>query len=140
MVLDGAQELFAAWRKEYGPPLVFRRLWEQTGLVSIPNHLVAETKIEFGVTEAVFAMVLNRLMDPQSKIQVAEWAKEEVYEPRFESLQPQHYYRALDFLAERKAVIEEQLFLADTDLFSRSQTSCSLIPPPPTSKVAAKEG
>lgn len=120
VVLNGAQELFAAWSREYGPVLVFRRLWEKTGLASILEGFVTQTKIEFHVTEAVFAMVLNRLMDPQSKIQVAEWAREEVYEPRFESLQPHHYYRALDFLAERKASIEEQLFLADTDLFSRN--------------------
>jgi transposase len=120
VILNGAQELFAAWSREYGPVLVFRRLWEKTGLAFILDSLVSHTKIEFSVTEAIFAMVLNHLMDPQSKIQVAEWAREEVYEPRFESLQLHHYYRALDFLAERKAAIEEQLFLADTDLFSRT--------------------
>jgi len=118
-ILDGAQGLFADWSKEYGPPLIFRRLWEKVGLGSILANLVSQTKIEFNVAEAVFAMVLNRLMDPQSKIQVAEWAKEDVYEPRFESLQPHHYYRALDFLADHKSTIEEQLFLAGADLFNQ---------------------
>lgn len=120
VVLNGAQELFAAWSREYGPVMVFRRLWEKTGLAAILDNFVTQTKIEFSVSEAVFAMVLNRLMDPQSKIQVSQWAHEVVYEPRFASLKPHHYYRALDFLAERKGTIEEQLFLMDTDLFSRN--------------------
>ena len=118
VILDGAQELFAEWSKEYGPAMIFRRLWEKLGLESILRDLVKETKIEFDVAEAVFAMVLNRLTDPQSKIAVAEWAKEEVYEPRFESLRPHHYYRALDFLSGRKVTIEDQLFLSGRDLFN----------------------
>ncbi|NLI13550.1 MAG: IS1634 family transposase [Peptococcaceae bacterium] len=118
-ILDGAQELFATWSKEYGAPIVFRRLWEKIGLATILDDLVSHTRIEYKVSETVFAMVLNRLMDPQSKIQVAEWACEDVYEPRFESLQPHHYYRALDFLSERKKTIEEQLFLSENDLFNR---------------------
>jgi hypothetical protein len=31
-ILDGAQELFAAWSKEYGAPIVFRRLWKRLDL------------------------------------------------------------------------------------------------------------
>ncbi|MBV1740046.1 MAG: hypothetical protein KMY53_17925, partial [Desulfarculus sp.] len=29
VILDGAQELFAEWSKEYGPAMIFRRLWEK---------------------------------------------------------------------------------------------------------------
>lgn len=71
------------------------------------------------MVEAVYAMVLNRLIDPQSKVGVAEWAAREVYEPRFENLELHHYYRALDFLADYKERIEEALFLAGRDLFNQ---------------------
>jgi hypothetical protein len=141
VILNGAQELFAAWSREYGPVLVFRRLWEKTGLAFILDSLVSHTKIEFSVTEAIFAMVLNRLMDPQSKIQVAEWAREEVYEPRFESLQLHHYYRALDFLAERKAAQEKNSSFWRTPTFSAGPAGQAsfLTPPPPTSKAVVME-
>ncbi|MBO8129877.1 MAG: IS1634 family transposase [Peptococcaceae bacterium] len=118
-VLDQAQELFAHWSREYGPALIFRRLWETTGLALILEQAVAHTRIAFDVCEAVYAMVLNRLMDPASKVGVAEWAAKEVYEPRFSTLELHHYYRALDFLAGCKETIEEQLFLYGRDLFNQ---------------------
>ncbi len=62
-------------------------------------------------------MVLNRLIEPTSKLGVNDW-KDTVYRPQFESLQLHHFYRALDFLDENKDVIEEQLYYRHTDLFS----------------------
>ncbi|GAW92757.1 hypothetical protein DSY0689, partial [Calderihabitans maritimus] len=53
----------------------------------ILEKFCSESRVEFNVVEAVFAMVLNRLIDPQSKLRVSEWAQEDVYEPRFSDLQ-----------------------------------------------------
>ncbi|GAW92071.1 transposase, IS4 family, partial, partial [Calderihabitans maritimus] len=55
-----------------------------------------------------------------SKLRVSEWAQEDVYEPRFSDLQLHHYYRALDFLAQRKESLEEQLFFQGRDLFNQT--------------------
>ncbi|MFZ5898689.1 MAG: IS1634 family transposase [Bacillota bacterium] len=119
VVLDRAQELFAHWSREWGSALIFRRLWEKTGLGRILEDIAGQTRIAFDVVEAVYAMVLNRLLDPQSKVGVAEWAAKDVYEPRFETLELHHFYRALDFLAERKEAVEEQLFVHGRDLFNQ---------------------
>ena len=119
-VLQEARDLFAEWSKEYGPVLVFRRVWEKVGLAGILKRLCSESRVEFNVVEAVFAMVLNRLSAPQSKLKVSEWAREDVYEPGFSDLQLHHYYRALDFLAQRKEILEEQLFFQGRDLFNQS--------------------
>jgi len=117
-VVSAAEELFAEWSKEYGPALVFRRLWEKLGLHSLLDKLLSSTNIAINVEEAIFCMVLNRLSDPGSKRATNEW-KNEVYRPSFDSLQLQHFYRSLDFLAEHKNAIEETMFASQTDLFNR---------------------
>src|SRR5664280_2242015 len=61
------QALEGGWQKIYGPVLVFRRLWEQLGLDKLLTDLQAGTGIQFSIDEAVFAMVLHRLLDPGSK-------------------------------------------------------------------------
>lgn len=116
-VVSAAEDLFADWSKEYGPTMVFRRLWEKLGLHEIINQLVDETEMSIDVQEAVFCMVLNRLIEPTSKLGVNDW-KEDVYRPQFDALQLHHFYRAIDFLDEFKDTIEQKLFYRHTDLFS----------------------
>jgi transposase len=110
-----AQE--GGWQKVYGPVLVFRRLWEQLGLDKLLTDLQANTAIRFSIDEAVFAMVLHRLLDPGSKRATHQWL-ETVYRPQFETLQLQHLYRALDPLLSGKEKIEEALFIRNSNLFS----------------------
>jgi len=52
-------------------------------------------------------MILNRLMDPESKVGVLKWMKEGVYEPRFERLELHHLYQVLGFFYEEKERIRE---------------------------------
>ncbi|QJA05887.1 IS1634 family transposase [Thermosulfurimonas marina] len=111
-----ARSIQAQWAKDFGPALIFRRLWEDLKLSSILKELLAGTEIAIDVEEAVFAMVLNRLCDPASKLGVSRW-KETVYRPEFERLKLHHFYRALDFLADHKEEIEEKLFERIRDLF-----------------------
>jgi len=105
------------WAKELGPALIFRRLWENLNLNKILENLLANTEISIDVEEAIFAMVLNRLCDPRSKLGITKW-KETVYRPQFKQLKLNHFYRSLDFLAEHKNKIEEQLFERVKTLFN----------------------
>ena len=107
----------AKWAKDLGPALVFRRLWEELKLDKVLRKLLSGTEISIDVEEAVFAMVLNRLSDPVSKLGVSRW-KETVYRAEFERLELHHFYRALDFLADHKDEIELELFKRVRDLFS----------------------
>ncbi len=120
LILRSQDSLCVEWTKELGLGLVFRRLWEQCGLANILKSKVANTRIEFDAAEAIFAMVLNRLSHPKSKLQVHDWVGHDVYDPHFEGLELQHYYRALDFLAQHKDAIEEELFFRGKDLFNQS--------------------
>ena len=109
--------LSSEWARELGPVAVYRRLWENLGLPGFISAISERTGIEHDVEEAIFAMVLNRLMAPESKLGVSRWVKK-VYRPEFESLQLQHFYRSLDFLAEHKEELEERLFSRVRDLFT----------------------
>jgi transposase len=111
------QALEGGWQKVYGPVLVFRKLWEQLGLDKLLTDLQSRTFIQYPLDEAVFAMVLHRLLDPGSKRATHQWL-ENVYRPQFEALQLKHLYRALDPLLEIKGRIEESLFVRNSNLFS----------------------
>jgi len=58
-VLDVAHDLFVHAAKEYGPVLVFKRLWEELGLGKLLARYVGARGYEFDVVAAIFAMVLN---------------------------------------------------------------------------------
>lgn len=73
--------------------------------------------VEFPVVEAIFGMVLNRLVDPDSKLGAYEWLKQKVYWPPFEGLELHHLYRALDFLDDRIKGVEQALLIQDRDSF-----------------------
>jgi len=117
-VMDVARDLFCHSAKEYGPVLVFKRLWEELGLAEFLSRYVAERGFEFDVVSAIFAMVLNRLLAPCSKLGVSRWIQE-VEEPSFAKLELHHFYRALDVLWEYKERLEEDLFGRRQGLFSR---------------------
>jgi len=45
-----------------GPPLIFERLWKQTGIKAILQGLLKGRKYQFDVDRAIFLTVLHRLM------------------------------------------------------------------------------
>jgi hypothetical protein len=110
--------LVGQWSREYGIALVFSRLWERLGLHHVLEDIYHKSPVEFPLEEAIFGMVLNHLVQPDSKLGAYEWLKKEVYWPPFTSLELHHLYRALDLLAEHIKLIEEALFLTGRDLFS----------------------
>lgn len=116
-LLEKARQIEARQARTWGPVLIFRRLWEELGLKATFARLLNGTAIETDFEEAAFAMVLNRLLDPMSKLRVGEWVKT-IYRPEWERLELNHFYRALDFLAEHKARLEEALYARVWDLFN----------------------
>ncbi len=112
------QALAGGWDKIYGPVLVFRRLWEELGLAEQMTRLQEDSEAQFPIDEAVFAMVLHRLLDPGSKRATYHWMKGKVYRPQFEGVDLHHLYRALDHLVKGKEAVEEALFARNRDLFS----------------------
>ena len=106
------------WTREFGPVYLFKKIWEKLGLGRLLRKLMDDAEVASRYDEAIFAMVLNRLMDPNSKYAIFRKWVQTVHAEGLSDIQLHHYYRALDFLAERKEQIEGQLYGQLTDLMS----------------------
>src|SRR3954464_8226566 len=56
-----------------GAPLLFGRLWEETGCRAVIEDLLAERRFEFPIERAVFATVLHRIMVSGSDRACEKW-------------------------------------------------------------------
>jgi hypothetical protein len=120
--------------KRIGAPLLFGRLWEETGCRAVIAGLLAGRGFEFAVERAVFATVLHRIMVSGSDRACEKWLVD--YDiPGVDGLALHHLYRAMAWLGEElgtdqqdgatpfaprtvKDLIEERLFERRRDLFS----------------------
>jgi hypothetical protein len=120
--------------KRIGAPLLFGRLWEETGCRAVIEGLLATRSFEFPVERAVLASVLHRIMVSGSDRACEKWMAD--YDiPGVSDLALHHLYRAMAWLGEElaadqqagaiglaprtvKDLIEEQLFAHRRDLFS----------------------
>jgi len=120
--------------KRIGAPLLFGRLWKETGCRAVIEELLAARSFEFPVERAMFASVLHRIMLSGSDRACEKWIAD--YDiPGVGDLALHHLYRAMAWLGEElgadqqagatgitprtvKDTIEEQLFARRRDLFS----------------------
>src|SRR5215213_814540 len=120
--------------KRIGAPLLFGRLWEETGCRAVVEDLLSGRSFEFAVERAIFATVLHRIMVSGSDRACEKWMAD--YDiPGVDGLALHHLYRAMAWLGEElptdqqggatpfaprtvKDLIEEHLFERRRDLFS----------------------
>src|ERR687890_448062 len=82
-----------------GAPLLFGRLWEETGCRAVVEDLLSGRAFEFPVERAVFATVLHRIMVSGSDRACEKWRVD--YDiPGVEGLALHHLYRAMAWLGE----------------------------------------
>ncbi len=126
---DGTLE--AASTKRIGGPLVFARLWEESGCRKVIEDVVGGRGFAFSVERAIFATVLHRLLVSGSDRACERWLAAYRIEGA-EGLELHHLYRAMMWLGEgladqsgatraprrTKDVIEERLFERRRSLFS----------------------
>ncbi len=122
--------------RRIGGPMLFGRLWEQTGCRAVIQDLLADRGFEFSVERAIFATVLHRLFVSGSDRACDKWI-EDYAVPGVDGLALHHLYRAMAWLGEEldaaeggqahatpfaprcvKDQIEEALFARRRDLFS----------------------
>lgn len=115
-----------------GPPIIFERLWKETGINKAIKGLLQDRRFEFDVERAIFLTVLHRLMVSGSDRFCERWRRDYLIEGT-EDLDLHHLYRAMTFLGEElkdqkdatpfaprcnKDLIEEMVFYDQRDLFS----------------------
>jgi hypothetical protein len=120
--------------RHWGAPLVFEKLWQQTGCQAVVHAALRGRYFEFPVERAVFMTVLHRLLAPGSDRAAEKWKNDYVLHG-VADLALHHLYRAMGWLGESlpdaqqhgssnlvprctKDLIEEQLFARRRDLFT----------------------
>jgi len=106
------------WSREYGIILILRRLWEDLGLDPLFKNYLKQYKYRTNLAECILTLVISRLISPGSEHHTSKWLTS-CYEPRWENLKLQHFYRALDFIYHHKEDLERNLFFKTTDLFNQ---------------------
>ena len=120
--------------RRIGPPLLFGRLWQDTGMKAVLDKLLGDRAFEFPLERAVFIATLHRLMASGSDRACEKWLADYAI-PGSEGLALHHFYRTMTWLGEElpeaeqagatpyaprcvKDLIEEQLVEHRRDLFS----------------------
>lgn len=106
------------WSKEYGAILILRRLWEDIGLDGLFKKYLLQYKYKSDLEEVILSMVVSRLISSGSEYHTYSWLNS-VYEPKWQGLQLQHFYRALDFIYHHKIDLEKDLFFKAANLFNQ---------------------
>jgi hypothetical protein len=96
----------------WGAALVWGKLWLETF-----GPLLREAGLTERQANAVYLMVLHRLVNPGSKCAALRFAQD-VYGAPFDGLELHDLYRSLDQLAEAKEAIEAGWFARQRDLFT----------------------
>jgi Transposase DDE domain len=121
-------------KRKIGGPLIFERLWQETGCAEVIRRQAQARKFGFDLERAVFVTVLHRLLNPGSDRACEKW-KEAYWIQGADALDLQHFYRAMGWLGDPlgeaeqdglvpfsprcgKDVIEEDLFFRRRDLFT----------------------
>lgn len=117
-----------------GPPLLFERLWRDSGCRAVVEQLAGDRRFAFSIERAVFLTVLHRLMVSGSDRSAEAWRADYRIDGAGD-LQLHHLYRAMAWLGEElpaehqggrtpqaprctKDLIEESLFARRRDLFA----------------------
>ena len=126
-------QTISARDSKIGIPMVFSRLWKETGIQMVIEELLGERKYQFPVERAIFLTVLHRLSVSGSDRAAEKW-KEDYKIEGMEGINLHHLYRAMAWLGEElpeedqkgatpfaprciKDVIEEGIFQRRRDLF-----------------------
>lgn len=113
---QGTLQIQNEW--SWGPTLVFERLWEELGLKDLLRRLAEHRRFTFDFERMVFALVLQRILDPGSDLQGSKWVRT-IRAEGFDRLALPDFYRAVGFLWRKKEEIETALYRRGLDLLNR---------------------
>ena len=144
LVVDGSMPNLTCRR--IGAPLLFERLWQESGCRAVVEGLLAARRFEFAVERAVFLTVLHRLMVSGSDRACEHW-RDDYHIDDIDGLDLHHLYRAMSWLGEELPATEQAVRthaprcikdLVEERLFARQrQTPDSTVPGRQRVSVAA---
>jgi len=101
-----------------GTPLVIEALWERIGIGQIFRDICRSRKLKVPYERALFAIVANRLTDPDSKLGLWERWLSTVYTPSCRSLKLEQIYEAMDLFYDHMSEVEKEIFFQTANLLN----------------------
>ena len=106
----------------FGGTHLLDSLWRELGLDRFFSQALEARSFAQPVERAIFALVCHRALAPASKLACSRWAGATAWIPGLErggaELDVQLLYRAMDFLHDAMAELQEHLYFQMTDLLS----------------------
>ena len=102
----------------YGVPLLAETLWHQLGMDEVLNTIAKKNHLRAPYERALFAMVTNRLCEPDSKLGLWDRWLPTVYLPSCWDLKLEQMYEAMDLLYHHAEEVEKHVFFQTANLFN----------------------
>ncbi len=102
-------------RVNYGY-IIYRKLWNKFSLTELIQNLNKNSKIKYDLTQIVFSLVINRLIEPSSKLY--HYNHRDYYLATEQESELHDIYRSLSILAKNKDEIQKELFETNRTLFN----------------------
>ncbi|HMV69534.1 MAG TPA: IS1634 family transposase [Myxococcota bacterium] len=103
--------------KQLGVRMIIEQVWAELGLAKALSQIEDERCRKLDFERIVFAMVLNRLVDPTSKRECVGWAQDQAWMPEAADWKVGDFYAAMDVLHRHR---EEVLQVVAKAVFARS--------------------
>ncbi len=101
-----------------GGGYLLRRLWESLRFGEVIDRVIKSRKYRMPVEWAIYAMVANRALAPDSKRAVEEWVRKDVWLGNKEEIELQHLYRGMDILLEAAEQLQEEIYYSVANLLN----------------------
>ncbi len=100
----------------FGPVAFYRGVWEQAGFGEFFRERFEGRGFARPLAEVVFALVVQRIVRPGSKLACEHWVNEVAYFPELEGVSVDLLYEAMDELIAEQEEIRRRMFFSATDL------------------------
>lgn len=118
--LPGGFDVTGTWA--WGGPHLMDGLWRELELDRFFAAALRDRSFETDVERAIFTLLAQRALAPDSKLAAARWSGGTAWVPGLDSggaeLEVHHFYRAMDFLYEAMEELRDHLYFQVTDLLN----------------------
>jgi len=94
---------------DFGIVYTVEKLWDACGISQVLNEAFSDGRFEFDVVKIVRLLAAHRLHQPSSDLAAFDWMKRGAFVGA-DGIEPQHVYRTLEQLIQRKEKIEVGIF------------------------------
>ncbi|MCP4990983.1 MAG: hypothetical protein GY928_34535 [Colwellia sp.] len=108
----------------YGPVIVWQKLWQKMNLSTLITQFMKQrhTNVSIEVEKYAQLMVVNRCIEPLSKLGITRWFGTTVYKELQEfselPIEANYFYRSMNYLVEMKDELEKAIYERLQNLFS----------------------